>query len=179
VQAALHEALAQDALPQFRADVPERLPAAVLLSRGDVAGLSGELAARGQGTLSLDGWIGPAPAPPAVPALQTGLPPRSPDETVRQAGAEVGWTLHLLAEARTAAEADVHRVNARRLELMAARQRAEAGDGGPTDVLELYLRYLADADTAAQSQGTLALAWAALHRQAPGAWQALRAAPRP
>lgn len=46
------------------------------------------------------------------------------------------------------------------------------------DVLEVYRRFLGEADTAAQSQGMLALARAALHRQAPGAWQTLTASRR-
>ena len=73
----------------------------------------------------------------------------------------------------SAAAADAQRLEARRLEVVAARQRAELGDVGPADVLEVYLRFLGEADAAAQSQGMLALAWAALHRQAPGTWQAL------
>ena len=178
VRSAVQAALSQDTLPEFRATVPERLPATVLLTRDDVASLRGELSALGQGEMSLDGWIGPASALPAAPALERDLQARSPDQTLRQAGVEVSWSLRQLAEARAAAAADAQRLDARRLEVMAARQRAEIGDVGPTDVLEVYLRFLGDADTAAQSQGLLALAWTALHRQAPGAWQTLTASRR-
>jgi hypothetical protein len=171
-------ALGQDSLPEFRAAVPDRLPAAVLLTRDDVASLRSELAAQGQGDMTLNGWILPAPEAPAAPALERELQARSPDQTLRQAGLDVSWSLRQLAEARAAAVADAQRMDARRLEVMAARQRAEVGDLGPTDVLEVYLRFLGDADQAAQSQGVLALAWAALHRQAPGAWQVLSASRR-
>ncbi len=178
VRSAVRAALSQDSLPEFRAAVPDRLPAKVLLTRDDVASLRGEMSALGRGELALDGWIGPASEAPAAPSLEPGLQGRSPDQTLRQAGLEVSWSLRQLTEARAAAAADAQRMAARRLEVMAARQRAELGDVGPTDVLEVYLHFLSDADTAAQSQGLLALAWAALHRQAPGASQTLVAARR-
>jgi hypothetical protein len=178
VRAAVSAALSQDSLPEFRAAVPERLPAAVLLTRDDVASLRGELAAQGQEEMSLNGWIGPADTLPAAAPLEPGLAARSPDQTLRQAGLEVSWSLRQLAEARAAAAADVQRLEARRLEVMAARQRAQLGDVGPADVLEVYLRFLGDADRAAQSQGMLALAWAALHRQAPGTYEVLASARR-
>lgn len=178
VRRAVMAALSQDSLPEFRATVPERLPAAVLLTRDDVASLRGELAAEGQGELALNGWISAATAAPAAPALERELQARSPDQTLRQAGLEVSWSLRQLTEARAAAAADAQRLDARRLEVMAAKQRADLGDVAPTDVLETYLRFLSDADTAAQSQGVLALAWAALHRQAPGTWQMLSASSR-
>lgn len=173
VRSAVRAALSQDRLPEFHAAVPERLPAAVLLTRDDVASLRGELAALGQGEMALNGWIGPASGAPAAPALDKEVQARSPDQTLRQAGLEVAWSLRQLNDARAAAAADVQRLDARRLEMQAARQRAELGDVPPTDVLEVYLRFLGEADAAAQSQGMLALAWAALHRQAPGTWQAL------
>lgn len=175
---AVMAALRQDSLPEFRAAVPERLPAAVLMTRDDVASLRGELSAQGQGEMTLNGWINPAPTPPAAPSLDSNLQARSPDQTLRQAGLEVSWSLRQLAEARSAAAADAQRLEARRLEVMAARQRAELGDVGPADVLEVYLHFLGDADRAAQSQGMLALAWAALHRQAPGTYGVLTTARR-
>jgi hypothetical protein len=173
VRDAVRAALSQGGLPEFRAAVPDRLPAAVLLTRDDVASLRGELSALGQGELALNGWIAPASEVTAAPPLERELQARSPDQTLRQAGLEVSWSLRQLTEARAAAVADAQRMGARRLEVMAARQRAELGDVGPTDVLEVYLRFLSDADTAAQSQGVLALAWAALHRQAPGTYALL------
>lgn len=178
VRSTVQAALSQDTLPEFRATVPDRLPATVLLTRDDVASLRGEMSALGQGEMSLNGWIGPASTPPAAPALERDLQARSPDQTLRLAGEEVSWSLRQLTEARAAAAADAQRLDARRLEVMAAKQRAEIGDASPTDVLEVYLRFLGDADTAAQSQGMLALAWAALHRQAPGAWKTLTASRR-
>jgi hypothetical protein len=178
VRSAVRAALSQDSLPEFRAAVPDRLPAAVLLSRDDVDSLRGELSAQGQGEMTLNGWIAPAPSAPPAPALERGLTARSPDQTLREAGLEVSWSLRQLADARTAAAADAQRMDARRLEVMAARQRAEVGDVGPTDAVEVYLRFLSDADQAAQSQGVLALAWAALHRQAPGTYDMLASARR-
>jgi hypothetical protein len=178
LRGAVRTALGQDSLPEFRAAVPERLPAAVLLSRDDVASLRGELQAQGAGEMTLNGWIGPATETPEAPALAPDLQARSPDQTLRQAGLDVSWSLRQLAEARSAAAADAQRMDARRLEVLAARQRAELGDVAPADVLEVYLRFLGDADRAAQSQGVLALAWAALHRHAPGAWQVLSASRR-
>lgn len=178
LRSTVRAALGQDNLPEFRTAVPARLPAAVLLTRDDVASLRGELSAQGQGEMTLDGWIAPATEAPAAPALELGLPARSPDQTLRQAGLDVSWSLRQLADARAAAAADAQRMDARRLEVMAARQRAELGDVGAADVLEVYLRFLGDADQAAQSQGVLALAWAALHRQAPGTWQMLSASSR-
>lgn len=169
-KAALAEALDKRELPSFRRAVPQRLPASVLLSRADVAEAERALAAHSSMSLLLSGWIAPAsgPAPLALPGQETGV-----DDTLRQAGQEVSWSLRRLIDTSRQADADARRLEARRLELMAMERRVETGDADQSHLLEAYQQFLAEADALAQAQGGLALAWIALHASAPGSISAL------
>lgn len=174
-KAALAEALDNRDLPAFRREVPQRLPASVLLSRSDVAEAERNLAAHSPMSMLLSGWIAPAaqPAPIALPGNDTGM-----GDTLRQAGHEVSWSLRQLIDASRQAATDARRLEARRLELMAAQRRVEAGDADPADVLESYQQFLAEADAMALAQSRLALAWIVLHANAPGSNAALAALAR-
>jgi outer membrane protein TolC len=171
-KAALAEALDNRELPNFAREVPQRLPASVLLSRADVAEAERNLAAHSSMSLLLSGWIAPAsqPAPLALPGQDEGV-----DDTLQQAGREVSWSLRQLIDSSRKAAADAQRLEARRLDLLATERRVKAGDADPSDLLSAHQRYLAEADAMAQAQGQLALAWIALHAQAPGSISALAA----
>ena len=174
-KAALVDALDNRELPDFAREVPQRLPAHVLLSRADVAEAERNLAAHSSLSLLLSGWIAPAvqPVPLALPGSAEGM-----DDTLRQAGQEVAWSLRQLIETSHKAGADGQRLDARRLELLAAERRVQAGDADPSEIMSAHQRFLAQADAVAQAQGQLALAWIALHAQAPGSISALAARAR-
>lgn len=174
-KAALAEALDNRELPIFEREVPQRLPASVLLSRADVAEAERNLAAHSSMSLLLSGWIAPAsqPAPLALPGRDEGV-----DDTLQQAGREVSWSLRQLIDTSRKAMADAQRLDARRLDLLATERRVMAGDADPSDLLSAHQRYLAEADALAHAQGQLALAWIALHAQAPGSISALAAGTR-
>jgi len=169
-KSALAEALDNRDLPAFRRAVPQRLPASVLLSRADVAEAERNLAAHSSMSMLLSGWIAPStqPAPLALPGQEASV-----DDTLRQAGHEVSWSLRQLIDASRQADTDARRLEARRLELLAMQRRVEAGDAEPANMLEAYQQFLAEADAMAQAQGRLALAWIALHAMAPGSISAL------
>ena len=169
-RSALADALDNRELPSFAREVPQRLPAHVLRSRADVAEAEHDLAANASTSLRLSGWIAPTvqPAPLALPGQYRGM-----DDTLQQAGREVSWSLGQLIDRSRKAAADAQRLEALRLELLAAERRVQAGDADPSDVLSAHQRFLAQADAVAQAQGQLALAWIALHAQAPGSIGAL------
>lgn len=171
-KAALAEALENRELPNFAREVPQRLPASVLLSRSDVAEVERNLAAHSSMSLLLSGWIAPAaqPAPIVLPGQDEGM-----DDTLQQAGREVSWSLRQLIDTSRKAVADAQRLEARRLDLLATERRVQAGDADPAALLDAHQRFLAEADAMAQAQGQLALAWIALHAQAPGSISALAA----
>jgi outer membrane protein TolC len=172
LRAVLAASQATGQLPVFRHEVPQRLPARVLRSRPDVAAITRDSPSGDDG---FDGWLGPTaqPAPLVLPGVD-----RDADSTLRQAGHEVAWSLAQLIEARLKADAGARRLDARRLDVLAAQQRAAAGDAGDGTVLEVMQRLLAEADDMAQRHGELALAWVALHASAPGTLQLLSASAR-
>lgn len=175
-EAAIRAALETTDFPQFHQAVPQRLPASVLLSREDVAQMGRHSAGRTHVAMLLSGWIGPAaqPAPlQMTPIAQQAAAPS--EDTLRQAGQEVAWSLRVLLESQSQAATQAQRVEARRLDLMALERRVQAGDAESPQLMLAYQQLLAEADGLAQARGQLALAWAELHVMAPGSMQALAA----
>ena len=173
-RAAIQAALDTRDFPIFHHDVPQRLPASVLLSREDIAQMGRHSGGRTHVAMLLSGWIGPAAQPAPIPVTPLSPQPAAVNEdTLRQAGQEVAWSLRVLLESQARAAAEAQRLEARRLDLMALERRVQAGDVEPPQLMLGYQQLLAEADALAQARGQLALAWVELHVQAPGSMQAM------